>query len=130
MEYTSDLPVYMAAADVVICRAGAMTLTEIAKMGKAAIIIPSPNVVDNHQYKNAKVLADADAAVVISEDELNTDGGCKVCEAVKSFYEDAELRERISQNIRGFAKDDVEKKIFETMQNLLNSYKKILPKGE
>ena len=42
LEYTSDLPVYMAAADVVICRAGAMTLTEIAKMGKPAVIIPSP----------------------------------------------------------------------------------------
>ena len=130
MEYTADLPVYMAAADVVICRAGAMTLTEIAKMGKAAVIIPSPNVVDNHQYKNAKVLGDADAAVVISEPDLNIDGSCKVCEAVQSFYEDEALRERMSQNIRCFAKEDVEKNIFEAIKNLLETYKKILPKGE
>ena len=130
MEYTSDLPIYMAAADVVICRAGAMTLTEIAKMGKAAIIIPSPNVADNHQYKNAKVLADADAAVVITEDELNVDGSCKVCEAMKSFYENDALRESMSENIKEFAKADVEKKIFEEIKKLLETYKKILPKGE
>ena len=130
MEYTSDLPVYMAAADAVICRAGAMTLTEIAKMGKPAVIIPSPNVVDNHQYKNAKALADADAAFVITEDEINTNGSCKVCEAIESFYEDEALRLRMSENVKAFAKQDVEKNIFETIEKLLKSYKKILPKGE
>ncbi len=124
MEYTSDLPVYMAAADVVICRAGAMTLTEIAKMGKPSIIIPSPNVVDNHQYKNAKALADADAAVVITEDELNSNGDCSVCRAVEAFYMDEALRIRMSENIRHFAKDDVEKKIYETITELLDFYKK------
>ncbi len=123
MEYTSDLPVYMAAADVVICRAGAMTLTEIAKMGKPAIIIPSPNVVENHQYKNAKALADADAAVVICEDELNVDGQCRVCSAVEAFYNDEALRNRMSENIKTFAKEDVEKKIYETILKLLESYK-------
>ena len=120
----------MAAADAVICRAGAMTLTEIAKMGKPAIIIPSPNVVDNHQYKNAKALADADAAVVITEDELSAEGSCKVSDAIKSFYEDEALRERMSDNVKAFAKQDVEKKIFETIENLLKTYNKILPKGE
>ncbi|MBP3370135.1 MAG: UDP-N-acetylglucosamine--N-acetylmuramyl-(pentapeptide) pyrophosphoryl-undecaprenol N-acetylglucosamine transferase [Clostridia bacterium] len=124
MEYTSDLPIYMAAADLVICRAGAMTLTEIAKMGKAAIIIPSPNVVDNHQYKNAKALADKDAAVVICEDELNVDGKCKVCEAAERILTDKEYRSMLEENIKGFAKQDVEKVIFETICNLLNEYKK------
>ncbi len=123
MEYTSELPIYMAAADVVICRAGAMTLTEIAKMGKASIIIPSPNVVENHQYKNAKALSDKDAAVVICEDELDFDGESKVSKAVESFYNDRALRERMSENIKKFAKDDVEKKIFETIVSLVDSYK-------
>ena len=123
MEYTNDLPVYMAAADVVICRAGAMTITEISKMGKASIIIPSPNVVDDHQYKNAKVLADADAAVVIRESELKVEGKCMVCEAVKNFYEDASLRQKMSQNITAFAKPNVEKKIFEVISELVNNKK-------
>ena len=130
MEYTNDLPIYMAAADVVICRAGAMTLTEISKMGKAAIIIPSPNVVDDHQYKNAKVLADADAAVVIREDELNVDGKCRVCETVKELYQNEAYRERMSRNIRKFAKDDVEKSIFKVIDDLIKARKKIITKGE
>jgi UDP:flavonoid glycosyltransferase YjiC (YdhE family) len=58
-DYIYDMPCQMAAADLVICRAGAMTISELALMGKAAILIPSPNVTDNHQYLNAKVLADA-----------------------------------------------------------------------
>jgi UDP-N-acetylglucosamine--N-acetylmuramyl-(pentapeptide) pyrophosphoryl-undecaprenol N-acetylglucosamine transferase len=128
MEYTNDLPLYMAAADAVICRGGAMTLTEIAKMGKPAIIIPSPNVADNHQYKNAKALADADAAVVICEDEIVDDGKCAVCEAMQRFYEDKDLRERMSNNVRRFAKPDVEKNIHEAICTLLDNYKKILPK--
>lgn len=123
MEYTSDLPLYMAAADVVICRAGAMTLTEIAKMGKPSIIIPSPNVVDNHQYKNAKVLADADAAIVIEEDELREDGECRVCSVMQSLYEDAAARERMGENIRKFAKPDVEKNIYNAINELLQKYK-------
>lgn len=124
MEYTSDLPLYMAAADVVICRAGAMTLTEIARMGKASIIIPSPNVADNHQYKNAKALSDGNAAIVISEDELNSDGKCRVCECVDKLYEDESYREALSNNIRGFAKDDVEKNIFEAIEKVLHKKRK------
>ena len=124
MEYTSDLPLYMAAADVVICRAGAMTLTEIARMGKASIIIPSPNVADNHQYKNAKALSDENAAIVISEDELNSDGKCRVCECVDKLYEDERYREALSNNIRGFAKDDVEKNIFEAIEKVLHKKRK------
>ncbi len=126
MEYTNELPTYMAAADAVICRAGAMTLTEIAKMGKPSIIIPSPNVVDNHQYKNAKELADANAAVVICEDELRENGECAVSKAVEELYENSEKREQMSQNIRAFAKEDVEKNIFEAIKNLLDAYKKIV----
>ena len=123
MEYTAELPTYMAAADVVICRAGAMTLTEIAKMGKPSVIIPSPNVVDNHQYKNAKVLGDAEAAIVICEDEIKDGDGCKVCDAVKKLYEDEALRNGMSQNIKQFAKADVEKKIFEAIEELLKKYR-------
>ena len=130
MEYTNELPIYMAAADAVICRGGAMTLTEIAKMGKPSIIIPSPNVVDDHQYKNAKELADAEAAVVICEDELSVDGKCMVCEAMERFYEDEELRSRMSKNVKKFAKPDVEKSIYEAICKLMDSYKKIAPKDE
>ncbi len=126
MEYTNDLPTYMAAADVVICRAGAMTLTEIAKMGKPSVIIPSPNVVDDHQYKNARALADADAAILICENELRVNGECTACNAVRELYEHPERREELSKNIRAFAKDDVEKNIYEALKNLIEARKKIV----
>lgn len=66
-EYIYDMPTLMAAADVIIGRAGASTLNEIAASGTPCIIVPSPNVTDNHQVKNAAVLADRGAAQVIHE---------------------------------------------------------------
>jgi len=71
-EYIYDMHRQLAAADIVICRAGAITIAENCCMGKASILIPSPNVTDDHQYKNAKVLADAGAALLLKESE--TDG--------------------------------------------------------
>ena len=71
VEYIYDMPVRMAAADAVVCRAGAMTVSELSRCGKCAVFIPSPNVTNNHQYKNAKVLADAGAALLFEEPELD-----------------------------------------------------------
>lgn len=59
-------------ADLVICRAGALTVSEIALLNKPTLFIPSPNVTDNHQYKNAKVLADKGACVLVEEIQLET----------------------------------------------------------
>ena len=112
----------MAAADVVICRAGAMTITEIARMGKAAIIIPSVNVTDNHQYKNAKALADKGAAFLLEESEIKA--GASVSAKLEELYSNVEMRESMSREVKAFASDDVEKQIFETIKKLLDSYKK------
>ena len=65
--YIHDMPTVMAAADLVICRAGASTLGELTALGKPAILVPSPFVAANHQYKNAKVLADRGGAVLMEE---------------------------------------------------------------
>ena len=124
ISFTSDLPFYMAAADVVICRAGAMTITELARMGKAAIIIPSVKVTDNHQYKNAKALADEGAAILLEESEIES--GVSASAKLEELYSSKELRENMSQRVRAFASDDVEKQIFETIKKLLDSYKKII----
>ena len=70
-EYIYDMPLRMVAADVVVARSGAMTLTEIAALGKPSILIPSPNVTENHQYFNAKTYSDAGAAVLIEEKDLS-----------------------------------------------------------
>lgn len=116
-EYIYEMPLYMAAADLVICRAGAMTLTELAVMGKPAILIPSPNVTDNHQYKNAKVLADGDAAILLEEKDLTAES---ICEAVRRVAENGSLRKQMSEKIRGFAREDAGRRIYEEITALLN----------
>lgn len=70
MEYINDMPVYLAACDLAITRSGALTVSEVAACGKPAVMIPSPNVTGNHQFFNAKVLADRGAAVLIEEKDL------------------------------------------------------------
>ena len=69
-EYINDMARCMSAADIVICRAGASSLSEIEALGKASILIPSPNVAENHQYHNAMALVEKDAALLIEEKDL------------------------------------------------------------
>lgn len=90
-DYIHDMPDCLAAADLVIARAGAMTLAELTAVGRASVLIPSPNVAENHQYHNAMVLANHHAAVVIEEKELT---GEKLVETVRTLTADPEkLRE-------------------------------------
>ena len=69
--YIYDMPRVMAAADLVLCRAGASSLAELTYLGKPAIIVPSPNVTNNHQEKNARVLERAGGAKVLLEGEFD-----------------------------------------------------------
>lgn len=69
-DFAADIYRYMGAADIVITRAGATSLAELAAMGKASIVIPNPLLAGGHQVKNAKVLAGRGAAMIVSEDEL------------------------------------------------------------
>ena len=72
-EYIFDMPRVMAAADLILCRAGASTLAELTYMGKPVLIVPSPNVTDNHQEKNARVLEQAGGAKVFLAGEFEAE---------------------------------------------------------
>ena len=85
-----------------------MTLAENAVAGKACIFIPSPNVTGDHQYKNAKVLADASAAMVFRESDLT---GEKLISAVKSLADDPAERAKMEQNIKKFARPLADREI-------------------
>jgi UDP-N-acetylglucosamine--N-acetylmuramyl-(pentapeptide) pyrophosphoryl-undecaprenol N-acetylglucosamine transferase len=74
IEYIHDMPAQMAACDLVICRAGAITLAELGASGKPAILIPSPHVANNHQYHNAKAMENKGAAIVVEEKNLSGEG--------------------------------------------------------
>ncbi len=77
-EYINNMDECMAAADLVICRAGAITLSELAVCGKPSILIPSPYVAENHQYHNAMTLKNCGAAEVIEEKNLTKESLTKL----------------------------------------------------
>ena len=102
-EYIYDMPVHQAAADVIICRAGAMTLSELAIRGRAAVLIPSPYVTEDHQYKNARLIADAGAAVVYRESEVDGD---QLAKTVSELLSNPNKRRRMEESVKSFAMPD------------------------
>ena len=118
MEYIYDMPEQMAAADLVVNRAGAMTLSELAVQRKACLLIPSPYVAANHQYKNAKVLSDAGAALLIEEKDLTPE---RVAAEVGSLLEDDTRRAAMEKAISAFARTDANKVIYEEICRLVNA---------
>ena len=100
----------VAAADVIISRAGAMSLSEVARMGKACVVIPSPYVADNHQLINAMAMADRSAALLVEEKDFS---GGALSRAVLSLLDDADLREKLQTNIRSFAQEDANRRIYD-----------------
>lgn len=99
-EYINDMQVCMPAADLIICRSGASSLYEIRALGKASILIPSPNVAENHQYFNAMELVNKKAAVIIEEKDLTPD---KLTEVVNSLLHDKKKIAEISKNVKEMA---------------------------
>ena len=96
-EYIYNMPTLMAAADVFISRAGASSCNEIAAASTPAILIPSPNVTDNHQEKNARVLSDRGGAVLITEKECSA----KVLyDQINALLADDALREEMSMKLK------------------------------
>ena len=109
IEYIYDMSERMNAATVVISRAGAMTISELALCQKAAIIVPSPNVADNHQYKNAKALADKGACVMVQETQYGT--GALTSELCR-LLDNSDARAELEKNIKSFAVSDANEVIY------------------
>ncbi|MBQ9748461.1 MAG: undecaprenyldiphospho-muramoylpentapeptide beta-N-acetylglucosaminyltransferase [Clostridia bacterium] len=115
-QYIYDMPLWELAADAVICRAGAMTLSEMALLRRACILIPSPNVVNNHQYENAKRLADAGAAIMLEEKHM-TPGTLE--EAVRTLLCDKSKAEAMQHAIAAFANPDAKQDILRDLLTLI-----------
>lgn len=116
LDYIYDMNEKMAKADIVISRAGAMTLSELALLGKAAILVPSPNVADQHQYKNAKALFDKDACILIEEKQYGTGALEK---AITLLLTDKSKRESLQKNIVGFANPCSNETIYNEIKRLI-----------
>ncbi|MBO4217643.1 MAG: UDP-N-acetylglucosamine--N-acetylmuramyl-(pentapeptide) pyrophosphoryl-undecaprenol N-acetylglucosamine transferase [Clostridia bacterium] len=119
-DYIYDMPLWQAAADVIISRSGSMSLSEIARAGKPSVLVPSPYVAENHQFENAKMLMQAGAAEVIEEKELTSS---LLCEIVLSLLDDEKKRRRMSEKLRGFSKDDAAEIITKDIIKTINGKK-------
>ena len=102
--------------NLIIARAGASTITEIAAFGLPSILVPSPYVANNHQFYNAKALEDKSATRLIEEKYLN---GTILLEAIETLLNDESTLEILSQNVREFATPDVNKNILNVLEQLV-----------
>jgi len=117
-EYIHNMKDCMAAADLVICRCGAMTLTELQACGKPSILIPSPYVAENHQFHNAQVLVKRQAAVCIEEKDLTAS---LLWDTVKEITDDPARLLRMGENAANGAVIDAKEKILAVIEKALNA---------
>ena len=104
-----------AAADVIISRAGASSVSELCLVGKPTLFIPSPNVAEDHQTKNANAIVDKEGALLIKESELDT----QFTNTINSLLNDEELQKKLSQNMLQLAKPNATKDIVDEIVKLI-----------
>ncbi len=114
-EYIHNMPDLMAAAYLIITRPGASSLNEIEAAGTPCIIVHSPNVTDNHQEKNARVLERQGAALVLPEQDLTAE---QLYEAAKALMGDAPRRAEMRKNLQKMAVVDSAERIYNTILEL------------
>ncbi len=113
--YINDMHLAMAAADLVIARSGAITVSEIAALRKPSILIPSPNVVRNHQEQNAREFEQRGAAAVITEAELSPEG---LYHKMVGMIENKKALADMAAELKQLAKTDALEQIYGLMENM------------
>ena len=119
-EYIYNMPTVMAAADVIISRAGSSACNEIAASGTPCILIPSPNVTDNHQEKNARAIADRGGAVLLLEKDCTPQ---VMYETMKEILSDRQRRDQMTTALRGACVLDSAERICDILEALAASGK-------
>ncbi len=114
--YIDNMPTVMAAADLVICRAGASTISEVTAMGKPAVLVPSPYVAANHQYKNAKVLADRGGVALLEEQKCS---GSLLYETAQELLADGTRRAAMSRALKELAAPTATEDIYQELLKIL-----------
>ncbi len=106
-----------AVADVIIGRAGALTLSELMLIAKPAVLVPSPNVAEDHQTKNAMSLVDAHAAVLVKDSEAND----KMLDAALTLLDDQQAQKSLGANLKALAKPNATEQIVTEIMKLVKS---------
>jgi len=114
-EYIYNMPTVLAAADLIIGRAGSATCNEIAASGTPCILIPSPNVTNNHQEKNARVLENGGGAIVVLEKDCTSQ---KIYGLVRDLLADEDRRTRMSRSLHTMVRLDSTERICDIVEEL------------
>lgn len=113
--FFGDIPKQFAAADLLVCRAGATTLAEVNVAGKPAILVPFPQAADDHQRKNAEALAKAGAAEMILQKDLD---GPTLAARIRYYVEHRDALRRMEQNSRALGRPDATERIVDLVEEL------------
>ena len=105
--FIKDMDKAYAAADLIISRAGAIAISELCCVGKPIILVPSPNVAENHQYKNAQSLVNKNAALLVEDAQAN----CKLVDTLEVLLKNEDLKASLSSNIKKLAVTDAADRI-------------------
>jgi UDP-N-acetylglucosamine--N-acetylmuramyl-(pentapeptide) pyrophosphoryl-undecaprenol N-acetylglucosamine transferase len=114
--FFDDMPERFAAADVVVCRAGASTISELCAAGRPAILVPYPFAADDHQRHNAETLRDAGAALLLADAELD---GSRLGAALVDLVGDAGRRRAMGRAARALARPDAAARIADVADRLM-----------
>lgn len=114
-KFISRMDMAYAAADIVVSRAGAIAISELCLVGKPVVLIPSPNVAEDHQTKNALALVDRGAAVMVKDADCNSQG----LAAVKDIFDAPEHQEAMRAAITKMAVRDAANKIVDQIDNIV-----------
>lgn len=120
LPYIYDMSNVMAAADLVVCRAGAITISELTALGVPSIMIPSPYVTANHQEHNSRALEEQGAAVVILEKDLNHD---ILYEQIQSLLKDKDLLLKMAKNAKKMGIINATEKIYVMIKEIMDRRK-------
>lgn len=112
-----DMDLAYAAADLVISRAGALSISELCLVGKPALLVPSPNVAEDHQTKNAMALVEADAAKLVPDDQA---ASVLINEAL-ALFENQEKQKEYSENIKKLGRPDAARQIAEEIFTIIRN---------
>lgn len=115
--YVDNMPALFRKVDLVVCRSGATTLTELTALGIPSVLIPSPYVTANHQLKNAESLAKNGAALIIEEAELD---GNRLYDAIDTLLTDRGKREKMSVRAIELGVPDAADRLFKVMQEIMS----------
>ena len=114
--FITEMGPALAAVDVVVSRAGAIALSEFCSLGKACVLVPSPNVAEDHQKKNAQALSKNDAAILVEEKNIDTE----LFESINLLVKDVDMQKKLGVNCKKMDKPKAAERIVDIIEELIH----------